>query len=550
MKKNFQLDQTTDDADKDVKMRKTRSLVKWAAIIMAAAVFCMFGVAVQGLDYPGQKVVEPRADIITIDTMKTFGKLERPAVSFYHTRHTEALAEKRKDCQTCHVKKDERLSVKFKRIEDTDRKSVMNVYHLNCISCHTELTAANEKSGPVECGECHVQRPVASNRLAMTFNKSLHYRHAVAADNKCEKCHHEYDAKAKKIFYAKGKEGSCRYCHKEESEENRISMRLASHQDCIACHLGAVAEKRKAGPVDCLGCHAPEKRQMIKRVADVPRMKRNQPDVAYVISTPDEVKIGQPASLITRMAPVPFNHKAHEKSNDTCVVCHHADLATCGSCHTQTGDKKGKNVTLEQAMHQPSSRQSCVGCHELNQEDPRCAGCHAPIGEVRKKNEATCKACHMAPPPEMPATSDDAAANMIAARLIESRAAVPAVFTPEEIPEKVVIKRLSNTYEAVDMPHRKIVKALVENIAENDIARYFHMEQGTVCQGCHHNSPVSKKPPRCGSCHGKPFDEKDIFKPGLMAAYHRQCLQCHDTMGIAKPDSRDCTACHIKKKVW
>ncbi len=41
---------------------------------------------------------------------------------------------------------------------------------------------------------------------------------------------------------------------------------------------------------------------------------------------------------------------------------------------------------------------------------------------------------------EMPAENDDAAAKMMAARLIESRVTVPAVFTPGEIPEKVVIK--------------------------------------------------------------------------------------------------------------
>jgi hypothetical protein len=32
-----------------------------------------------------------------------------------------------------------------------------------------------------------------------------------------------------------------------------------------------------------------------------------------------------------------------------------------------------------------------------------------------------------------------------------------------------------------------------------------------------------------------------------MAAYHRQCMECHKAMGISKPVSTDCTACHDKR---
>ena len=117
-----------------------------------------------------------------------------------------------------------------------------------------------------------------------------------------------------------------------------------------------------------------------------------------------------------------------------------------------------------------------------------------------------------------------------------------------KIPEKVIIKNLSDKYEPVELPHRKIIKTLLDGIKDNKLAGYFHTDKGTLCQGCHHNSPVSKKPPRCASCHAKmAFKDKELFRPGIEAAYHRQCMQCHDAMGIAKPDSRDCTACHLKK---
>jgi len=97
------------------------------------------------------------------------------------------------------------------------------------------------------------------------------------------------------------------------------------------------------------------------------------------------------------------------------------------------------------------------------------------------------------------------------------------------------------------MPHGRIIRALAEAAGDNRLVRYFHTEQGTLCRGCHHNAPASRKPPACSSCHAKPFDEKFPDRPGLMAAYHRQCMTCHRTMGLEKPPANDCQACHLEK---
>jgi DnaJ-class molecular chaperone len=85
------------------------------------------------------------------------------------------------------------------------------------------------------------------------------------------------------------------------------------------------------------------------------------------------------------------------------------------------------------------------------------------------------------------------------------------------------------------------------NIKGNKIANYFHSDAGTMCQGCHHASPETRKPPKCSSCHGKPFDANNPLRPGLMAAYHQQCMECHRAMGLKKPQATDCTGCHKKK---
>jgi DnaJ-class molecular chaperone len=153
----------------------------------------------------------------------------------------------------------------------------------------------------------------------------------------------------------------------------------------------------------------------------------------------------------------------------------------------------------------------------------------------------------MIPKSQIAGTLQQAEGKMMAASTLESREAITETYADEDIPETVTIKTLTKEYEPVKLPHRKIVNTLFNNIKNNNLANYFHHEKGTICQGCHHNSPAAKKPPGCASCHGRPFNEKDPFKPGLMAAYHRQCMECHKAMDIQKPVATDCTACHQKK---
>jgi hypothetical protein len=141
----------------------------------------------------------------------------------------------------------------------------------------------------------------------------------------------------------------------------------------------------------------------------------------------------------------------------------------------------------------------------------------------------------------------EAAQMRLAADTLETRDAITLIYEDQDIPETVIIDELADQYQPVRLPHRKIVKSLFNNIKNNKLANYFHHEKGTMCQGCHHNSPAAKKPPKCASCHGRPFNAKDAFKPGLMAAYHRQCMECHKAMNIKKPVSTNCTACHAKK---
>jgi hypothetical protein len=135
-----------------------------------------------------------------------------------------------------------------------------------------------------------------------------------------------------------------------------------------------------------------------------------------------------------------------------------------------------------------------------------------------------------------------------AVNLLAAREPVTETLPVDQIPETVTIKSLVDQYEGAVLPHRKIVLKLVEGMKDNRLAAYFHNDPATLCQGCHHHSPASAKPPQCGSCHGRSSEALNLTRPGLMAAYHQQCIQCHDKMGLEKPASRDCTACHAKRK--
>ena len=88
---------------------------------------------------------------------------------------------------------------------------------------------------------------------------------------------------------------------------------------------------------------------------------------------------------------------------------------------------------------------------------------------------------------------------------LAGRQPILATFVEQDIPETVVMKDLADKWQPAELPHRRIVNTLMENLAENKLAGFFHRDPGTLCQGCHHNSPVSKKPPKCGNCHGQPF---------------------------------------------
>jgi hypothetical protein len=198
-------------------------------------------------------------------------------------------------------------------------------------------------------------------------------------------------------------------------------------------------------------------------------------------------------------------------------------------------------------MHRLNVNMSCAGCHDNNQRSPECAGCHVSIARTRQQDPSACQACHMADVGQVTESLQQIEEKDLAAMYLNAREPLSAMYPDSDIPEMVEINAIKDQYASVKLPHRKIIRTLSNNIKDNKLVAYFHADKNILCQGCHHHSPAAKKPPSCASCHGRPFDERDPSKPGLMAAYHRQCMECHEAMNLEKPVATDCVACHPKK---
>ncbi len=522
-------------------------------LLLSAIIFFLF--------YSSANPDQPlhRFDLIQIHIPDPPHAYEMPAVTFLHDRHTQALGQN--NCQKCHLKKETRFCFQFMRTETLGYFKEKDLYHAQCIGCHRQFHAQGKKSGPRtgQCRLCHVKSPVYLD-YSQTFDmdKSLHYRHITAeavapesgydrkADGNCSACHHEYDKTLQKTIYVKGKEGTCRYCHRSAKTETTRAFKTVAHEACINCHIRLAAPDIKAGPVECAGCHDPIHQAKIAKLEDVARLKMNQPDVALLSLWVKEARESQNPSFLFVM-PVAFNHAAHEKKVDRCRSCHHETMGPCHACHTRTGNEKGNFIILEQAMHDRESAISCMGCHRLQTLSKDCAGCHRQINP-RQKETSTCATCHIVSKQMLdPLPANPEICAQIAREFLDRRSK-PCRAPEDQIPEKVMISVMSDQYEGVLMPHRRIILELFQRTEKSGLTSVFHNEPTTLCRGCHHYSPSSQAFPKCASCHGLLAQNDPSGKPGLLGAYHGQCIACHQYMELEKPLATDCTSCHAKRE--
>ncbi len=79
--------------------------------------------------------------------------------------------------------------------------------------------------------------------------------------------------------------------------------------------------------------------------------------------------------------------------------------------------------------------------------------------------------------------------------------------------------------------------------------RFMHAKHAFVakdCALCHHYRPLDEsasETTRCSACHQEPFQKDHPERLGLKAAYHQQCMGCHQQMNKGPID---CAGCHRK----
>lgn len=259
------------------------------------------------------------------------------------------------------------------------------------------------------------------------------------------------------------------------------------------------------------------------------------------------------------MKPVVFNHKIHEGKVQDCESCHHTgDPVPCTTCHTVEGKKDGNFVTLDRAMHATDielrkngpTPQSCVSCHEkIYSQRKECAGCHALVKPTR--NSDWCAVCHVDIPTMSKAQFAKGAAGTLNphenAALAQAAISAKKSVTyadPKRMNYKVVIDSLVDKYEPNTFNHARHIVSVERKIKKSELAKAFHSTPEILCQTCHHHSPASLNPPKCISCHTPTIDKMHPGRPTLKAAYHLQCIGCHDGMQVKRPRKNDCTGCH------
>lgn len=563
------------------------TVIGLAAVVLVVAIWQLTLASVTGA--PEGAPSGSTALLLFLEHKGSAEDLERAPVAFDHDKHTSALKQgKLDDCGTCHrltkaatsaVAPEVRVfDFPKEPVDWTDKTSIMYGFHTACVGCHDKLASEGKKSGPPIglCGSCHVRRPVvarASWGWSPIFDYKRHFGHQTAAakladpnmfnvadkvklvgppeepDRRCYVCHHEYDAQKTSLIYKKDIANACGSCHKDKTENDVRSIKAASHAACIGCHMKAMEEvkkeaeaqgrtvltdddKKRFGPFECKGCHGEHKQLTPEEIRSIPRLVRGQKDVMDLALTEQEPGNPESSKIIGSMKTVAFNHKAHEPRAQFCSSCHHHSLEKCSNCHTLLGDpKKGGGISFQQAFHRVEASQSCAGCHAVEKGAANCSGCHQVT--MAALPQASCPVCHRGP-------SDGKPVDAPAASL---------VFDKEKVPEKLEIKTLEKEFKPANLPHQKIVTKLTTISNENALARVFHAGMGdeTLCSGCHHKTQpgaqVDKKWPKCDACHGLPFNQSDLPRPGLQIAYHQQCMGCHKAMG-QKPMPFECEKCH------
>ena len=107
----------------------------------------------------------------------------------------------------------------------------------------------------------------------------------------------------------------------------------------------------------------------------------------------------------------------------------------------------------------------------------------------------------------------------------------------------VSLDDVKEVYFLLDSP---IIKQREDHYEPVRFAHKRHAALVNDCSKCHHFRPKDEfalETTRCSACHQDSFNPDHPERIGLKAAYHQQCMECHQKEAKGPVD---CTGCHLK----
>ncbi len=105
------------------------------------------------------------------------------------------------------------------------------------------------------------------------------------------------------------------------------------------------------------------------------------------------------------------------------------------------------------------------------------------------------------------------------------------------------VKDITRSYFLLDSP---VIKKREDMYGPVRFMHSKHAASMKDCAVCHHARPADPEAletTRCSACHQEPFQEDHPERIGLKAAYHLNCMGCHEKMHQGPVD---CGGCHRK----
>lgn len=109
--------------------------------------------------------------------------------------------------------------------------------------------------------------------------------------------------------------------------------------------------------------------------------------------------------------------------------------------------------------------------------------------------------------------------------------------------EGLSLKDVENSYFLLSSP---VISKIEDHYAPVRFPHGQHAASINDCSVCHHYRPEDKtlaETARCSVCHQQFFNSENPDRTGLKAAYHLQCVSCHEEKNRGPVMCRDC---HLK----